>query len=183
MKIIILLLFILVNPVQADITCNQIPKHPLKLCWSASQNFDSGILLYTNTVYIQNEQKHLRLHAREKDTITALTHIGFSNDGLLMYIEYADEGHPYFTFYKTVNYLGNNKQVNSLATLDDYFMDTIKAFTAEGVFIYSRTRTREAKCADVSGYVFNKKLKQKFKKNSGLGPCYKVFRLNSKIKN
>jgi len=187
MRIFTTLLFFLFNPVQAentsDITCSQAPGHLLKLCWTANQNFKSGMLLYTNTVYIQDEQKRLRLHIRDKDSISALTHIGFSDNGLLMYIESADEGHPYFTFYKTVNYLGYGKRAKSLATLDDYFLDTIKGFTAEGLFIYSRSRTTDAKCADISGYVLNKKAKQKVKNPSGLSPCYKVFRVTSKIKN
>lgn len=52
-----------------------------------------------------------------------------------LYIAYADEGHPYFIFYRTDKFM--NDEAATLAQTSVYKVDSIEAFDDEGNITYT----------------------------------------------
>lgn len=127
-------------------------------------------------IYHQTGKGRRILLSQNAGGVATFNGIGFSANGEYTWESWSEEGHPYYTFYRTAYYLVNGGQDESIQTLDDYYFDAVKAFTANGEFIYSHTNNDDPEnCQDISSYISSKALTAKKKINTEPSPCYKVI--------
>jgi len=160
----------------SSLTCTPIPASTGSICISVS---DSPLGPYDDVdIYHQPKKDKRILLSRSTGGVATFNGIGFSVNGKYMWESWAEEGHPFYSFYNTASYLSNKGKSESIRTLDDYYFEYVKAFTSKGVFIYSHTNSDDRKnCQDISRYVPSKK-----QQTTPSSPCYKVIVLSEKEK-
>jgi len=62
--------------------------------------------------------------------------VDFSSGGTFMWISWAEEGHPHFQFYRTLEFMTNGLNSKVLTTLGDYYFDGFEKFTDAGEVTY-----------------------------------------------
>lgn len=124
------------------LTCHAIPQHTDKLCLVITEGalgpFDDA------AIYRQNARGHWTLLHTYKDDVSTFDDLGFSKDGKLMWMSWAEEGHPTLSFYRTEDYLTG--EAKALDILDEYgFVDLIE-LTNQGQVIYTVMQEDGMRC-------------------------------------
>jgi len=131
------------NAVQAEPTivndrltvqCHKIANKQEQICYTQTPNpngpFDD-VVLYVKDIY-----EELHLLNSEKDTSSTFGGFDFTPNGEYMWLSWAEEGHPYFIFYKTSDFLEQGFNTKALSSFEDLKLDGIYSFTSAGVFNY-----------------------------------------------
>ena len=113
--------------------------------------------------YRRTEQGELYLLSSQITGGSAFAGFDFSDKGRYMWVSWADEGHPYFSFYKTEAFLDDGEDAKTLSILSVYGFENFKSFTDEGMVIYTLEQGESEACQ-------NK-------------PCTYRFDLNDLVKN
>lgn len=123
---------VLVYAEPLPLTCYAIPHHEDKICTvitpGALGPFDDAV------IYRQDARGEWTLLNASKNDVSTFDGLGFSNDGQLMWMSWAEEGHPTLSFFRTNDYLTGESE--ELAILDDYRFAGLIRFTNQGKVIY-----------------------------------------------
>lgn len=72
----------------------------------------------------------------------------FSPRGQFMWLSWAEEGHPYFEFYRTTDFLEKGIKSKTLKVLSDYYFESFVQFNENGDVVYSLSVNSIENCAD-----------------------------------
>ncbi|MDH5356136.1 MAG: hypothetical protein OEY09_16965 [Gammaproteobacteria bacterium] len=75
---------------------------------------------------------------------------GYSEGGGFMWLSFAEEGHPYFIFYRTQDFLEVGQHADSIATLGDYYFEDFRTFADSGEVTYFVSTDEDAICEDTN---------------------------------
>ena len=128
-----------------SLNCFPIPIHKDQLC---TVKTISPYGPYDDVVfYRKTEQNELFLLGNQKGGVATFAGIGFSEQGVYMWISWAEEGHPSFGFYKTAIFLEGGLATEMLDSLDDYAFDEFVGFSDDGKVSYSRQKSMTDDCS------------------------------------
>lgn len=72
------------------------------------------------------------------DAISTFAGFGFSSGGKYLWISWAEEGHPYFEFYRTIDFIKQGTKASMHYILHDYYFMQFESFTDAGIVTYSQ---------------------------------------------
>jgi len=101
--------------------------------------------------------------------------VGFSTQGKLMWVSWADEGHGFFRFYHTAEFLKQGEQARIIGSFEDMGFEGIKAFTDSGIVSYYVSEEEDGVCP--KGAIAMNKKPGKPKPNEWVPGCYKKIQL------
>ena len=115
--------------------CTAIPGYKDKICFvitaSPHGQFDDVVF------YRKTADGELFLLSSQRTGGSAFAGVGFSDQGNYMWVSWADEGHPYFSFYKTDTFLNDGEHAESLSILSVYGFESFVSFTDDGKVLYT----------------------------------------------
>jgi len=142
--------------------CSVIPAQTDQLCvavtGSTSGPYDDVV------IYRKKADGSLFLLGSHQGGVGTFNGFGFSDGGRFMWESWAEEGHPYFLFYRTDHYLSEGKNTKSLNVLNEYYLEYFHQFTDTGKVAYALREDAFGKCPETGDYpasVFNKQTKTK----------------------
>jgi len=99
---------------------------------SAYGPFDDVIFYYLDKM---DSMTYLGSHSDGGSTFAGL---GFSSGGKYLWIGWAEEGHPYFEFYSTNDFIKQGTSASMRYVLHDYYFNQFETFTDAGIVTYSQ---------------------------------------------
>jgi hypothetical protein len=129
-----------------DLTCHKIPKQQQQLCYAKIRSpygpYDDVVL------YRKNDDDQLFLLGLQNGTVSTYGGVGFSTGGLWMWSSWAEEGHPYFVFYKTRDFIEEGFNAIGISSFGDLIFDGIYSFKDTGEFRYYVYSEQHKNCVD-----------------------------------
>jgi len=123
-----------------ELKCFSIPKSKKELC--TSQTINAYIPYEDTTFYLKKEGDFYFIDVFLAD-MTSFGSFDFSDGGKYMYISFSEEGHEYFVFYKTKEFLSQGHKAKSLAILNEYNFKEFSHFEDSGkvsYFMYTKEK-------------------------------------------
>ena len=137
------------SPTTLPLDCTAVPAHTDQLCVATTS---SPYGPYDDVaIYRKTKDAELILLGSHRGGVGTFGGFGFSKGGRLMWESWAEEGHPYFSFYKTSYYLSEGDGATSLALLNEYEFDHIRYFTDNGKFVYALNEDAFETCPKTAG--------------------------------
>lgn len=131
-------------PTSLPLECHAIPAIDDQLCFIKTT---SPLGPYDDVVFYRvNAQAELSLLGSQSSGVATFSFPGFSEQGRYMWLEWAEEGHAYFIFYKIEQFLDAGTSANVIATLNDYAFDAFVSFSDEDGVIYSQQADMGDEC-------------------------------------
>jgi len=133
---------------QLALECYPIPNHVDQLCVLATQSPHGP---WDQVVYYRsNPDQQPVLLGIDKGGVATFGGIEFSTEGRYFMLNWAEEGHPLFHFYKTQEFLNGNTQT-SVGFYEQYHFDHIDYFGDDGIVVIGLT-DKTGKCIDTRHY-------------------------------
>jgi hypothetical protein len=133
--------------------CSTIPGHIEQLCTVVSVSHDgpySDVTVYRKPV----DGKPVLLYS-DQNSVASFAGFGYSKEGRYMWEAWADEGHPYFSFYLTDEYLASGRAAKLLGSLSDYRFERIFEFGDDGKVGYVLNEDAPELCREQGGMSAN----------------------------
>ena len=158
-------------PKSLPLECSDIPTRQDKICFIETE---SPYGPYDDVVfYHMNKNGSVFLLGSQSGDVATFGGFDFSPSGIYMWLEWAEEGHPHFEFFKTSTFINNGTSAESLQILGDYYFTGFEKFSDTGEVIYSLDDGAFEDCdkagKDVS-YKINPETSEKY--------CIKRFNIN-----
>ena len=99
---------------------------------SAYGPFDDVIFYYLD------EMGAVTLLGNHSDAVSTFAGLGFSSGGKYLWVGWAEEGHPYFEFYRTSDFIKQGTDAPMQYVLHDYYFNQFESFTDGGIVTYSK---------------------------------------------
>ncbi len=128
------------QPRTIPLECNRITGLIEQLCFIRT---DSVYGPYDDIVfYLIDKAGNKFFLSSNSGNVSTFGGFDFSTHGKYMWLSWAEEGHPYFEFYLTKNFLEQGTSAKVLATLANYYFDQFEKFSDSGEVIYSVTEIK-----------------------------------------
>lgn len=116
------------------LACRKIPNLNEHLCFIETQNlygpFDDVVF------YRMDSSGNVALLGSQTADGATFGGVDFSTGGTFMWLGWAEEGHPHFEFYRTLEFMTNGLNSRVLKILGDYYFDGFEKFTDVGEVTY-----------------------------------------------
>ena len=133
------------KPVSLPLDCSDIPGLNDRFCFVRTE---SEFGPYDDIVFYRVDTTgQIILLGSKSDAVSTFGGFGFSSGSKYMWISWAEEGHPYFEFYRTRDFLDNGIHARVLETIGDYYFDQFVEFSDAGVVTYSLSEGFTECCA------------------------------------
>ena len=151
--------------------CHKIPNKKDQLCYIETEAdygpYDDIVL------YRVNSRDYATFLGSQSGGVATFGGFDFSTGGTYMWLEWAEEGHPHYEFYRTADFLGNGTSAKILSILGDYYFDGFEEFTDAGKVVYRLADEAYEDCSKAGkgvSYKINPKTSEKY--------CIKKFNLH-----
>jgi len=132
------------STVNLQLICQSIPAQKDQLCTAVTESptgpFDDVV------IYRKTSDGTLVLLGSHRQGVGTFIGLGFSQGGLYMWESWAEEGHPYFRFYRTKDYLSDGEATKNVGVISEYQFLHIEKFTDDGLLAYSLNEGAYEKC-------------------------------------
>ncbi|MCK5663076.1 MAG: hypothetical protein KAI17_06300 [Thiotrichaceae bacterium] len=120
--------------VTLPLECIAVESFNEQLCFISTESpfgpFDDIVFYKINTsgdiVYLSSES----------NGNTTFGGLGFSEGNKYMWLSWAEEGHPYFEFYLTDDFLDNGSKAHVVDVIGDYYFEQFEKFSDTGEVVY-----------------------------------------------
>ena len=93
---------------------------------------------YDQVVYYRlDKDQRAYLLGSEDGGVGTFGGIGFSDGGKYMWLGWAEEGHPHFTFYRTQQFIDNGINAEGIDTLGEYEFQWFLSFSDDALVRYA----------------------------------------------
>ena len=157
------------------LVCAAIPSQAEQLCYIRT---NSSYGPYDDIVFYKlDKYEEVVLLGSQSGGVATFVGFDFSIGGLYMWVSWAEEGHPYFEFYRTNEFLENGVKSQSLKVLGDYYFENFENFGEDGQIIYALTEGSFENCSDAGDGARERIDRETLEKK-----CIKSFNILSKKK-
>ncbi|RDH84500.1 MAG: hypothetical protein DIZ80_03200 [endosymbiont of Galathealinum brachiosum] len=161
-----------VKKLSLPLVCATIPSIEEQLCYSST---NSSYGPYDDVVFYKIDKYGEEvLLGSQSGGVATFGGFDFSLGGRYMWVSWAEEGHPFFEFYRTNDFLENGIKSKSLEVLGDYYFEQFTQFSENGNVAYSLTEGAFENCKDAGDGARESIDSETSKKN-----CIKQFNIES----
>ncbi len=126
--------------------CTVIPSIEQQLCYVRT---GSSYGPYDDIVFYKlDKYGDVILLGSQSGGVAVFGGFGFSAGGKFMLLSWSEEGHPYFEFYRTGDFLEKGIKSRVLKVLSDYYFESFEKFNENGEVVYSLSVGSIESCAN-----------------------------------